>query len=134
MGQNRRYAHLFDELSRRRMEEAVMRPQPIGLTDVELDFEHHPVKRGRGPVPVRAWVHYPAIVVDVRAEAIEWTDRAVRLRWMTLGGFKQDVWVWANAVRRIEPGVDGKIDVRDRDLSAFVRGFLRPDDLALDER
>lgn len=134
MGQNRRYAHLFDELGRRRMEEAVMRPQPIGLTGAELDFEHHPVRRGSGPIPVRAWVHYPAIAVDVRAEAIEWTDRAVRVRWMTLGGYKQDVWVWANAVRRIEPGPDGRIDVRDRDLSAYVRVVARPAELGVDEQ
>lgn len=121
MGHNRRYEHIFDELGRRRIEEVAIRPQPVSLSDDELDVERHPVRRGREPLPVRAWVRYPETVVDVRAEAIEWTDRAVHLRWIAPDGSRRQAWVWASAVRRIEPGLDGKIDVRDRDLSAHVR-------------
>ena len=115
MGQSRRNSELFDELRRQRIEEIALRPTPVSLTPEELDVDEHPVKspgEGQG-IRVRAWVRYPEIVVDVAAEAFEWNDRAVHVRWTAPDGGRRQAWVWANAVRRVEP----PLTPRDRDVS-----------------
>lgn len=92
-----------------------MRPRPVSLTPEELAVDEHPVKssgEGQG-IRVRAWVRYPETVVDVAAEAFEWTDKAVHVRWTAPDGSRRQAWVWANAVRRVEP----PLTPRDRDVS-----------------
>lgn len=121
MGSNRRYADLVDELHRRRLEEVQVRPAPISLSADELDVEAHPIRAAPAAVPVRAWVRYPETVVDVRAEAFEWTDRAVHVRWQAPDGSPRSAWVRASAVRRITPGPDGRLATRDRDLDDHHR-------------
>lgn len=117
MGHNRRHEELFDELNRRRLEEVLIRPQPISLSPEELDVGRYPVTKLNEPVPVRAWVRYPETVADVRAEAVECNEVAVMLQWRAPDGAVRSAWVWRSAVRRISP----PYSMRDRDLSSFFR-------------
>jgi hypothetical protein len=123
MGQSRRHGDLFDELGRQRIEEIALRPTPVSLSAEELDADAHPVKSaGEGAgIRVRAWVRYPETVVDVAAEAFEWNDKAVHVRWTAPDGSRRQAWVWANAVRRVEP----PLTPRDRDVSAHFSGARR---------
>lgn len=128
MGGNRRYAHIYDELGRRRIEEIALKPTPISLTPEELDVEHHPVRKAEEPIPVHGWVRYPELVVDVRTEAFEWNDLGVHLRWHAPDGSQRFAWVWASAVRRIRPPAPGeKVDIRDRDLDSYQSHRKSPD-------
>lgn len=121
MGQNQAHRELFDELNSRRIEEAMMRPRPISLTPAELDVENDPPWTLREPIPVRSWVRFTETAVDVRAEAFECNHRGVHVRWVAPDGSRRDAWVYAGAVRRITPDENGKVAMRDRDLSAFHR-------------
>lgn len=76
----------------------ITRPVPVSLTDEELDLEHHRVTEASRPVPVRAWVRFHEATVRPRAEAIAWTDKAVKIRWTTHQGARMTAWVWASAV------------------------------------
>lgn len=126
MGENRTYRDLFDELGARRIAEAMIRPRPISLSAEELDVANDPPWHLKEPIAVRSFVRYPETVVDVVAEAFECNHRGVHVRWTAPDGSKRDAWVYAGAVKRIEPGPDGRIATRDRDLSAFHRPYGRP--------
>ena len=97
MGQNRRYpGHTIDG----ELERLLIRPQPISLTDDELDLAHSTVVEARRPIPVRAWVRYHEATARPQAVAVAWTDKAVRVEWEGPDGARQSAWVWANAVER----------------------------------
>lgn len=99
MGQNKRYpGHTIQ----REVERSLTRPQPIELTDEELDFTNHPITEAPAPIPVTAWVRFHEATIRPEAEAIAWTDRAVKIRWQTgtITGHFITVWVWASAVDR----------------------------------
>lgn len=61
----------------RSIEEAVVRPESIGLTSQELNLEVHPVVVVQSTIPVR---HMPGFTRPYGPDcaAIAWTDRAVR--------------------------------------------------------
>lgn len=75
---------------------------PVSLADRELELGRLPLTRTPRPVPVRAWVHYDSIALQVDAEVVAWTPRAVAIRWMTPQGAEHRAWVWASAVERVE--------------------------------
>jgi hypothetical protein len=95
MGQNRRYpGHAID----REIEEAVTRPQPMTLTDAEVDAAHHPITTPAKPVHVEAWVRFHEATVRPLCEAIAWNDHAVQVRWTMRSGRTVTAWVWRSAV------------------------------------
>lgn len=101
MGQNKRY----DAWSARRMElqitEVLIRPEPISLTEAELDTENNPVTKAQEPVPIQAWARYPETPARVKGRAIAWTKRAVQIEWEDVRGQTHRAWVWASAVDKI---------------------------------
>jgi hypothetical protein len=86
------------------MEVAVTRPRPISLTDDELDLDHNEVTQADTPIPVRAFVRFHEAVIRPHAEGVEWTARAVKIRFTMQNGARHEVWVWASAVDRIDTG------------------------------
>ncbi|WP_298462031.1 hypothetical protein [uncultured Cellulomonas sp.] len=61
----------------------------------------HPVTRPATLLPVRAWtVARDGSDVEVEAEAVAWTARAVHVRYFDDAGREGFVWVWASAVTR----------------------------------
>ncbi|GAA1772138.1 hypothetical protein [Agromyces humatus] len=99
MGQNRRYGSDLTDLA---IYEVVLRPAPISLTPEEVGAADIPP--APSPVDVTAWVRFPEASVEVRARAIAWTDRAVQIEFELRDGQTRRAWVWASAVRRVEPG------------------------------
>jgi len=96
MGQNKRYGGAIEQ----QIEEAVVRPKPIGLSEAELDIAHHPITEAEAPIAVRAYVRFHESVIRPNCEAIAWTDRAVKIRLTIRNGAMSEVWVWASAVER----------------------------------
>jgi hypothetical protein len=96
MGENKRYGGGIE----RQIEEAVVRPTPVGLTEAELDVVHHPVIEAGAPIAVRAYARFHEAVIRPDCEAIAWMDRAVKIRWAMHNGTPREVWVWASAVER----------------------------------
>ena len=74
-------------------------PRPFSLTSAELGGLR--VTLASEPMPVRAWVRYPAIARHVHGLALAWTPRAVYVEWEDTGTHR--VWVWASAVERAAP-------------------------------
>lgn len=103
MGTNRRYPSRVAEDIGRRIEQVVTRPEPISLSDAELDKPHSKVTAAATPIPVRAWVRFPETPIRATARAIAWTERAVLVEWDTADGHTVRAWVWASAVERITP-------------------------------
>lgn len=97
MGTSKRYAAHYDRLNERR---AVMRGEPQSLTDAELERDIQPLTRTPVAMPVRAWVRYEGGAIQVDAEAVAWTARAVAIRWEAPDGRTDRAWVWASAVER----------------------------------
>ena len=96
MGTNRRYgeggiADRIDQMVTRGVE-------PDSLTDEQLDLDIEPLTTPRRARPVKAWVKYGAIHLQVGAEAVAWTARAVAIRWRAPNGEIHKAWVWAGAV------------------------------------
>ena len=78
MGHSNRYpGHRIDSS----IEAVAVRPKPIGLTDEELDLEHHLVRKAAQPIPVKVWVRFPETVIRPNALAVAWSERAVQVRW-----------------------------------------------------
>jgi hypothetical protein len=70
---------------------------PLSLSPEALGADR--VQVALVPVPVEAWALFPdGSFHRVRAEAIEWTRRAIRLVWPDATGRKHDFWVWGRAV------------------------------------
>jgi hypothetical protein len=101
MGQNKRYEAYYAKRMEKQITEVLIRPQPITLTDAELDLERNPVTRAQTPIPIRAWARYPETPARVEGRAIAWTDRAVQIEWEDIRGEVHRTWVWANAVDKI---------------------------------
>lgn len=84
--------------------EAITRPRPISLSPYEVGPEddiHVPDK----PVSTTSWVRFHEQAVQVSAEAFEWTDRAVHLRWTESNGRVLTAWVWRGAVAPPDPNL-----------------------------
>jgi hypothetical protein len=74
------------------------RRQPRSLAPEQLG--DLPVTTAPAPAPVLAWVLWEDGVEElVRAQAVAWTRRAVRVRWGAPPHFLE-TWVWAGAVER----------------------------------
>lgn len=93
MGQNRRYG---SDLTDATVNEVLIRPRPIGLSDAEVG----PVDASaeREPLPVRAWVRFPEHAICVEGRAVSWNDRAVQVEFTLRSGATHRCWVWASAV------------------------------------
>lgn len=81
---------------------------PTGAEFVARPFSLTPAELGglsailaSEPMPVRAWVRYPAIASHVHGRALAWTPRAVYVEWEDAGTHR--AWVWAPAVERAVP-------------------------------
>lgn len=96
MGSNSRYG---SDLTEGALNDALTRPQPISLSAAELGTDA--VKEARESVAVDAWVRFPESPIQVRARAIAWTRRAVRIEWESRDGAVRRAWVWASAVKRV---------------------------------
>ncbi|GAA1821456.1 hypothetical protein [Agromyces neolithicus] len=105
MGQNKRYGSDVTDLA---ILDVTLRPEPISLTHQEVGApsaaELFRVDPAPEPVEVDAWVRFPETAVEVRARAIAWTTRAVLLEFELRDGRRRRTWVWAGAVRRVQPG------------------------------
>lgn len=101
MGQNKRYEAFYAKRLEKQITEILIRPEPISLTEDELDTDHHPVTQAQHPIPVRAWARYPETPARVEGHAIAWTERAVQIEWEDYRGVKHRAWVWASAVDKI---------------------------------
>lgn len=100
MGTNKRYADKLDNAYSRRADEIIMRDkQPANLKTRELQLDQYALTIPPQPVPVRAWVRYGEIPVQVEALAVQWTESAVAVHWDTPDGVHK-AWVWASAVER----------------------------------
>jgi hypothetical protein len=98
MGTAKRYAAAVD---RRMGESIVLRimesadPQSLGMQELELNEQ--PLTKTPRPHRVRAWVRYNDRPLQVDAEAVAWTPRAVAVRW-DAGDEVHKAWVWSSAV------------------------------------
>ena len=53
------------------------------------------------PIPVRAWiVTVKGEDLEIDGDAMAWTERAVRVRYVDKFGHLDSAWVWASAVTR----------------------------------
>ena len=66
MGQNKRYGGAIEQ----QIEEAAVRPKPIGLSEAELHIAHHPITEADAPIAVRAYVRFHEAVIRPDCEAI----------------------------------------------------------------
>lgn len=101
MGQDKRYEAYYAKRMEKQITEILIRPQPITLTDEELDLERSPVVQAEQPIPIRAWARYPETAARVEGRAVAWTDRAVQIEWEDIRGETHRTWVWANAVEKL---------------------------------
>jgi hypothetical protein len=67
MGTNKRYASYYDKLMEKRVTELLIRPNPLTLSDAEIDAEHDPITQAKRPIRVRAWARYPETPPGSRA-------------------------------------------------------------------
>jgi hypothetical protein len=81
-----------------RVNQSIMRgTEPESLSSVELGLESEPLTRTPIPRPVKAWVRYGKIPIQVDAVVTAWTTRAVAIKWESPDG-EHKAWVWSNAV------------------------------------
>jgi len=104
MGTSKRYAAHYD----RQMDEGIVRRimasgPPLSLGVEELSLADTPLTRTPKPCAVRVWVRYPDGPLEVDAEAVAWTSRAVAVRWKS-GTRVDKAWVWASAVEWTRSG------------------------------
>jgi hypothetical protein len=72
---------------------------PDTLLEVELQLGAVPLTKTPTPKPVRAWVRYGGVPVEVDALAVAWTARAVAVTWRIPDEEEPHrAWVWASAV------------------------------------
>jgi hypothetical protein len=76
-------------------------PQPISLTDQELDKTNQLPRKCTPAIPVRVWVHFKdgTVIRVPDARAIAFTTKAVFIE-AEYRSVKFGCWVWANAVER----------------------------------
>jgi hypothetical protein len=79
-------------------------PAPLAdsLSSDELNFKADPPKRPREPIPVTVWLRFTGTPVQAPAECLEFTSKAVLVRYVRPGKPPEQVWVWANAVTRTQ--------------------------------
>lgn len=102
MGQNRRY-QIVERDVERAGQAADRAPRPVSLTVDQVIGTGRRVDAAT-PVPVTAWVPHQVAYVEplqVEAEAVAWTQRAVLVRWTPPGmSYPVHAWLWAQAVTR----------------------------------
>jgi hypothetical protein len=100
MTTSKRYAVAVDRQMDARILQRVMQENaPHTLTRDELELDREPLTRTPVARPCRAWVRYADTAALIDAEAVEWTEHAVHVRWITPAGDKHHAWVWSSAVR-----------------------------------
>jgi hypothetical protein len=100
MGTNRRYAHRVDAMMDERILQRISADGPLqSLSDAELELDKLAITVTPTPERVRAWVRFGTTPVQVEAEAMRWTSRAIGIRFHVMGQ-EQRCWVWASAVER----------------------------------
>jgi hypothetical protein len=98
LGTSKRYAVSVDRRMGERVNDSIMRcTQPESLSNAELDFRTEPLTRRPIPRPVKAWVRYGKVSIQVDAVVTAWTTRAVAIKWESPDG-EHRAWVWSNAV------------------------------------
>jgi hypothetical protein len=95
MGQSRRGDPM---LATRIVEVAARGEEPDTLSPAELQLDREQLTRTPIAKPVVAWVRYGKVPVEVDAEAVAWTPRAIAIRWK-VGDVVHKAWVWESAVR-----------------------------------
>ena len=104
MGTSRRYADHYDrQMSEGITQRILASGLPFSLGTEELALSTTPLTKAPTPWPVRVWVRYPGGPVEVDAEAVAWTSRAVAVRWK-VGDRVDKAWVWSSAVDGVRPG------------------------------
>jgi len=106
MGTNRRYADRVDQQMASRAQQVASAPRPVGLSPVEVDLARQPARSHSAPVPIRAWVQFNPAPAQLEGVAVEWNDFAVHVELVDAAGRRHRLWVWANAVERVDPGSD----------------------------
>ncbi|MEV8252383.1 hypothetical protein AB0O95_00295 [Rhodoglobus sp. NPDC076762] len=99
MGSNKRYARQVDARMDKGIVARIMASSaPDSLSDEELELSRFDLTQTRNPRPVRAWVRYSDGALQVEADAVAWTERAVAIKWQTISGQPHRAWVWGSAV------------------------------------
>lgn len=77
-------------------------PQPsaVSLTPAELDLRRDPPRKPKEPIVVDVWLRVDGRPLQVPAECVEFTHRAVLVKWAPSQRTFEQVWVWASAVTR----------------------------------
>lgn len=102
MGTNRRYARQLDGRMDDRILERTAASGPLEtLLAAELQLDRLAVTTDPQPAPVRAWVRFGGVPIEVDAEACMWTARAVAIRFR-VGAKEFRTWVWSSAVSPVE--------------------------------
>lgn len=76
-----------------------LREEPMLLTPAELDLPNSLPRDFPVPKRVWVWIRYPSQSVRVQAQAISWSTRAVKIRFLEpVIKTEREGWVWTNAV------------------------------------
>lgn len=95
VGVNRRYPAKVN----RELEELLSRPQPISLSEVELDGADQTAITPARPIPVLAFIRFPEQAVPIDAIVIRYTPRCLLIEYETRAGAVHQVWIWSSAAR-----------------------------------
>lgn len=82
-------------------ESSALRPTADSLSPDELDLLNDPPKKPQRPIPVAVWLRVNGTAVFAEGECVEFTTRAVLIRWTPIDHVLEQAWVWANAVTRL---------------------------------
>jgi hypothetical protein len=100
VGTSKRYAHVVDAQMDARILQRISSDGPLQtLSPAELELDRLALTVTPRPEKVRAWVRFGDTPVQVEAEAMRWTSRAIGIRFHVMGEEKR-CWVWASAVER----------------------------------
>lgn len=72
------------------------------LTPAEIALDREQLTIDPEPKPIRAWVHFYEVAIQVHAYAHRWTSRAVGIKFRA-GGKEYATWVWSSAVESDDP-------------------------------
>lgn len=98
MGTNRRYADKIDrQMAARILDSLASKGGLQSLSTTELALDREQLTIDPDPKPVKAWVRFYAVPVQVHAFAHRWTSRAVGIKFRA-GGREFAAWVWSSAV------------------------------------
>lgn len=86
--------------------ELMTKAKPDSLTEGEVELSEYPLTKAPKSRPITAWVRCAGHPVKVRGFAWMWTERAVKIRWLTPLTVWHEAWVWEGAVvpRGMETG------------------------------